>query len=272
MLKNLQELYQYRALLFALTQRELSARYRASILGFLWTFLNPTLNMIVYVVVFGVLLQNQIPRYPFFLLTALLPWAMFSNSVVAGCTAISDRRDLLTKVHFPAQILPTTVVITNLVNFLLTLPLVFALGLLYSDIPSWHIVYVPLIATVQVGLTLGLTYILAALTVRYRDLLHIVTNVVSMAFFITPVLWDLSSVSPFHVDRLGISLTAEQTRNAILYVNPMATIVEAWRDVFYWHRAPPLRPLAIAAGLSLVIFWFAARLFERRKEEFAELI
>ncbi len=128
MIRNLRELWQYRALLWALTARELKARYRASVLGFLWTFLNPTLNMVVYVMVFGVLLSSPVERYPFFLFSGLLPWIAFSSSVAAGTTSVSDRRDLLTKVRFPAQVLPATVVLTNLINFLLSLPLLFVVG------------------------------------------------------------------------------------------------------------------------------------------------
>src|SRR5215813_10628697 len=128
MLRNLRELYQYRALLWSLTLRELKARYRGSVLGFLWTFLNPTLLMIAYALVFGVFMKQQLESYVFFLFIGLLPWIFFSTSVGAGASSISDRRDLLTKVRFPAQVLPATVVGTNLVNFLLSLPLMVALG------------------------------------------------------------------------------------------------------------------------------------------------
>ena len=109
MVRNLKELYQYRALLWALTLRELRARYRASILGFLWTFLNPTLNMAVYALVFGYVLKDSTRAYPYFLFVALLPWIYFTSSVGAGTNSVSDRRDLLTKVRFPAQVLPATV-------------------------------------------------------------------------------------------------------------------------------------------------------------------
>src|SRR3954466_13788518 len=100
MLRNLRELYQYRGLLWSLITRELKARYRASVLGFLWTFLNPTLQMAVYALV-GMLLDQGIPQYPYFIFTGLLPWIYFSSSVLGATSAISDRRDLLTKVRFP---------------------------------------------------------------------------------------------------------------------------------------------------------------------------
>ena len=95
MFRNLRELYQYRGLLWSLTVRELKARYRASVLGFLWTFLNPTLNMAVYAGVFGYLLKQAQPAYPYFLFIGLLPWLFFSTSVGGGASSVSDRRDLL---------------------------------------------------------------------------------------------------------------------------------------------------------------------------------
>src|SRR5919201_7996 len=138
MFRNLRELYQYRALLWSLTQRELKARYRGSVLGFLWTFLNPTLLMLVYSLVFSVYTRNAIPHYTYFLFVGLLPWIWFSSSVGGGASAISDRRDLLTKVRFPAQVLPATVVATNLLNYALSLPLLLLLGLFFGVLPSWH--------------------------------------------------------------------------------------------------------------------------------------
>src|SRR5690349_12306182 len=100
MIRNFHELYQYRALLWSLTQRELKARYRGSVLGFLWTFINPMLHMAVYSLIFGYVLKQQIPRYTYFIFVGLLPWICFSSCVSAGSSSISDRRDLLTKVRF----------------------------------------------------------------------------------------------------------------------------------------------------------------------------
>jgi lipopolysaccharide transport system permease protein len=269
-IRNLRELYQYRALLWALTVRELKARYRASVLGFLWTFLNPTLNMIVYVIVFGVLNRSPIERYPFFLFCGLLPWIFFSSSVMGGTTSISDRRDLLTKVRFPAQVLPATVVLTNLINFLLSLPLLFLLGAVYGDWPTWHLVYLLPVVVVQVAFTLAVTYFLSAMNVAFRDLQHVVANLVQMLFFLTPVLWTLETIGD--VDRFGVKLTAQQARDVMTFGNPMTGIMNAWRDIFFTHRAPAWQPLAEVAVLSVVLLWLAAGVFERRREEFAELV
>ncbi|MFZ5446903.1 MAG: ABC transporter permease [Myxococcota bacterium] len=266
MIRNLTELYQYRALLLALSMRELKARYRASVLGFLWTFLNPTLNMLVYVLVFGVLMRSAVKNYPYYLFSGLLPWIFFSSSLLGGTTSVSDRRDLLTKVRFPAQVLPATVVLTNLINFLLSIPLLFALGLFFGVVPSWHVVFILPVLLVQTFFTLAITYFFAALNVAFRDLQHIVANLVQMAFFLTPVLWDLKSVPA-----LG-SLTKDQSQQLLLTFNPMASIISAWRDIFVEQTAPQWQPLGTVTVVSLVVMWISTAVFERRREEFAELV
>jgi lipopolysaccharide transport system permease protein len=266
MIRNLTELYQYRALLLALAVRELKARYRASVLGFLWTFLNPTLNMLVYVLVFGVLMRSAVPNYPYYLFSGLIPWIFFASSVMGGTTSISDRRDLLTKVRFPAQVLPATVVLTNLINFLLSVPLLVGLGLFFGVLPTWHLVFLVPVLLVQTFFTLALTYLLAALNVAFRDLQHIVGNLVQMAFFLTPVLWDLKSVPA-----IG-GMTPEETQVLILQLNPMASVMSAWRDLFYEQRIPNWQPLISVTAISLVLMWISSNVFERRREEFAELV
>ncbi|MDX2008652.1 MAG: ABC transporter permease [Myxococcaceae bacterium] len=270
MIRNLQELYQYRALLWALSLRELKARYRASVLGFLWTFLNPTLSMAVYGLVFGVIMDNAPQRYPFYLFCGLLPWIFFSSSVLGGTTSVSDRKDLLTKVRFPAQVLPAYVVLTNLINFTLSLPLLFLLGAFYADVPTWHLVFVPVLAVLQTLFTLSITYLLSALNVAFRDLQHIMANIMQLLFFLTPVLWEVSSVKG--VERFGIALTAAELQRLIVMSNPMAALMTAWRDVLFTHKVPDFEPLAVVAGVTLVILWISTSVFERRREEFAELV
>ncbi len=269
MVRNLKELYQYRALLWALTLRELRARYRASILGFLWTFLNPTLNMAVYALVFGYVLKDSTHAYPYFLFIGLLPWIYFTSSVGGGASSVSDRRDLLTKVRFPAQVLPATVVTTNLLNYLLSLPLLLALGMLYGEWPTWHAVFFLPVVVLQTLFILAVTYLLSALNVAFRDLQHIVGNVLTMLFFLTPVVWPIDRLP---AEKALPLLGTVHLREAMLVLNPMAALTTAYRSIFYAHELPPAKPLLAVAGLSLALLWVAALVFERRREEFAELV
>jgi lipopolysaccharide transport system permease protein len=264
MIRNLRELYQYRGLLLSLVQRELKARYRGSVLGFFWTFLNPTLLMLVYALVFSVYMRQEKPNYLYFLFVGLLPWIWFSTSVIGSASSISDRRDLLTKVRFPAQVLPATVVTTNLCNFLLSLPLMVGLGGVFGMWPTWHVVALPLVMLVQLCLTLGVGYTVAALNVTFRDLQHIIGNFMTLGFFVTPIAY-------------GAERVPEQVRSLVVYGNPVAVLVTSYQAIFYEHRLPPVQPLAAVAVFSLlllwgVLLWGAARLFESRREDFAECI
>lgn len=258
MLRNLRELYQYRALLWSLSQRELKARYRGSALGFLWTFLNPTLLMVVYSIVFSVYMRQSIPHYTYFMFVGLLPWIWFSSSVGGGASAISDRRDLLTKVRFPAQVLPATVVLTNLVNYLLSLPLMIGLGFFFDEAPTHYALAFPLVLGVQLLFTLALAYLVSSLNVAFRDLQHLVGNVMTFWFFLTPIIYAPDTIP-------------KEFREAAILGNPMAILVTAYQAMFYEHRWPDFGPLGGVALLSVLLMWLASSVFERRREEFAEL-
>lgn len=260
MIRLVRELYQYRGLLLSLVQRELKARYRGSFLGFLWTFLNPTLNMLVYSLLFTVMMRANTPHYSYFMFVGLLPWIWFSTSLGAGASAISERRDLMTKVRFPAQVLPTTVVLTNLSNYLLSLPLMLGLGLFHGQYPTWHVIAFPVVVLIQLTFTLAMTYILAAINVTFRDLQHIVGNLLTMWFFITPVLYQASTILD------------ERVRTVVLVANPMSSLMLSYQAIFYEHRLPDPWPLAVLAAFSLALLWGASILFESRREEFAESI
>jgi lipopolysaccharide transport system permease protein len=259
MIRNFRELWQYRALLWNLTQRELKARYRGSALGFLWTFLNPLLLMAVYGLVFGVIRHSDIQHYTYFIFVGLLPWLWFSSSVGTGASAISDRRDLLTKVRFPAQVLPATVVATNLVNYLLTLPLMIGLGGIVGIWPSWHVVMFPVVLFVQLVFILGMTFLISALNVAFRDLQQIVVNFLTLWFFVTPVL--------YRPDDIPASF-----RRVFLIANPMSVIITSYQGVFYEHRLPHWRALTAVTLGSFLLLWLSSRVFEKRREEFAELV
>jgi lipopolysaccharide transport system permease protein len=259
MIRHFRELYQYRGLLLSLVQRELKARYRGSVLGFLWTFLNPTLHMLVYMLLFSVFMKSRVENYAYFMFVGLLPWIWFSTSVGAGASSISDRRDLMTKVRFPAQVLPAAVVTTNLCNFIFSLPLMVLMGALFGVWPSWHFIAFPVVVLIQLCFILALVYGISALNVTFRDLQHIVLNLMTLWFFVTPVLYELSSIP-------------EQYRDLVLVANPMAILITSYQAIFYEHRLPDGIPLAVLSGFSLALLWGATQLFESRREDFAESI
>ena len=259
MLRNFRELYQYRGLLLSLTQRELKARYRGSILGFLWTFLSPTLQMLVYALVFSVYMRQQLEHYAYFMFVGLLPWTWFASSVNGGASAISDRRDLLTKVWFPAQVLPATVVATNLCNYVLSLPLLVLLGLFFGRPPAWTMLCLPAVVLIQLLFTLAIVYLISALNVTFRDLQHVVANLMTLWLFLTPVLYSAKAIP-------------EAYRQVLLMANPMAVLISSYQAIFYERRLPDGPSLLMVLVVSAVLLWISSLVFERRREEFAESI
>ncbi len=258
-MSNLRELLQYRALVWALTTRELKGRYRGSVLGFLWTFLNPLLLMGVYALVFSVFLRQDIPHYTYFMFVGLLPWLWFSNSLSAGTTSLSGKRDLLTRVKFPPQVLPAVTILSELCNYLLALPLMIGLGLASGVFPGPVALVLPLVILLQALFTFAVVLVTSAFNVFYRDLQHVLGNILTLWFFLVPVVYSASSIP-------------ERYRLLVVGADPMAVFVTSYQSLFYYGRLPDFRELAIAAAMSFVLLGIALALFERRRDEFAEFV
>ncbi len=256
---NRVELWQYRALIWALATRELKARYRGSVLGFLWTFVNPLLLMTVYLLVFGVFLKQQMEHYTFYMFVGLLPWMWFSTALSQGTASLASKRDLLTRVKFPPQVLPTVVVFSELINYLLALPLMIGLALATGAPLHWTVVFFPVVVFLQFAFTLGLVYATSALNVFFRDLQHVVVNLTTLWFFLIPVIYE-RTVIPAPMRELAIGL------------DPMAVFVTAYQDLWFYGVPPNPVHLAIALGMSLVLLSLAAQTFDARRDEFAEVV
>ncbi len=255
--ENIQELWRYRALILSLIGRELQVRYRGSVFGFLWTFLNPVLQMLVYTLVFKVYLRNGMPNYTYFLFVGLLPWNWMATSILTGTPSISDRRDLITKVRFPPQVLPFTVIGSGLANYAMTVPLMLLLGLLTGSYPGLSIVAFPLVLLVQFVLILGVVYILSSINVTFRDLQHITGNIVMFAFFLTPVLYSADQIP-------------QKYRAIVLLYNPAASIIVAYQSIFFYGVWPDFLALAQAGVLGFFLLVAGSAIMNARRESFAE--
>jgi len=253
------DLFRHRTLVTALLVRQLKLRYRGSILGFVWTFLNPLLLMAVYALVFRFYMRIAVPNYALFLLAGLLPWTWLSSALGEGTNAIVGGSSLVTKSLFPTEILPAVVVLGNMVNFVLSVPLLFGACWIYGIVPSpvaW-LSLVPVIA-LQCAFTLGLVLALAALNVHYRDVQHIVSNVLLLWFFLTPIVYPATQV-PDDV-------------RALLVLNPMALFVESYHGIFVSGVWPDVETLGILTGYALGALALGAKIFDGYRDTFAELV
>ena len=260
MLRNLSELYRYRALIFALVVRHIRSRYRGSFLGFLWSFLNPLCLIAVYTLVFKHYIRFETEdAYPLFLLTGLLPWIWFSSAVVEATASISSGGNLITKAMFPPQILPTVSVLTHLANYLFALPILLIFLFVAGRLPGVMILCLPVLIIVELILILGLAYLFSALNVFYRDVQHVLGNLFSLLFFLTPVIYPLSTIPEKH-------------RNLALLLNPLSSLMEMYREVVLHNKAPEILPLLWIIVFSCFVFFLGSFVFNRNRESFAEYV
>jgi lipopolysaccharide transport system permease protein len=250
------ELIQSRGLVQMLVVRDLKSRYRGSVLGLVWTLLNPLLYMCIYVLVFSVYMRMAMERYAAFFLCGFLPWIWFSSSLMAGTTSILEGGGLLKKVFFPPQVLPTVAVIANFVNFLLSLPLLVGVLLLYGVTLGWALLALPLVMALQFAFTLGLTLIVSSISVRYRDIPPILTHLLTFWFFLTPIIYPITQAP-------------EQFR-ALLYLNPMTPFCIAYQNALLYNELPSGEILGAMTGAGIVALVAGVVVFSRFRWSFAE--
>ncbi len=259
MIRKLRELYQYREMIVSLVRKDLKGRYKGSVLGFLWTFLNPLLQLLVYTMVFSVILKSGIPNYYLHLFVALVPWIFFASSLTTGAKLVLDQKNMIKKIYFPREVLPVAYTLSSFCNMLFSFIIIFlVIGVMRLGVNAAALPWLIPVMTIQFILVLGMNLITSAVTVYIRDLEHIM-GVVSMAWmYLSPVVY-------------GIDFVPENWRRWYL-LNPMAPLVLSYRDILYYQRAPQLRQLALAGGISLLILCLGYLAFEKLQRRFAEVL
>jgi len=255
---NLKRLLRYRYLISSLVSHNLKARYQGSLLGFLWSFLNPLLLMLVYTLVFSVYMRIEMDNYAAYLFCGLLPWIWFSSALTEGVNSLIQGNTLLSKVPFPPEILPTVPVITHLVNFLLGLLILFIFLYLFHIYPGTALLLLPFLIGLQFIFTLGLSLISSVLNVFFRDIQYILTNLLNLWFFLCPVIYPLDMVP----DKFRL----------LLLLNPMALLIIAYQDVLFYHRYPDPFHLMALSLVSLILFGLAYNFFGRYRKSLIEEI
>ena len=262
MLRNLARLGRYRGLIQSLVARELKARYRGSVLGFFWSFVNPLLLLLVYSFVFKYVLPANfkgIDHYELFLFCGLLPWTWFSSSLLEASNVLISGGNLIKKVLFPAEVLPIVTVVANMVHFFLGLPILVAF-LLYFDAPiqAVELLWFPVAVLVQLIFTLGCALILSALTVHFRDIRDILGHLITIWFFATPIIYPYMQMT-----------AAWQTR--LLNANPMSHLTITYQEILFFNGPVGHWKWLLAVGLAASAFFlFGYFVFDRLRDTFAE--
>jgi lipopolysaccharide transport system permease protein len=261
MLRNLARLFRYRGLIQSLVARELKARYRGSVLGFFWSFINPLLLLLIYSFIFEYVLPSRvegIEPYALFMFCGILPWTWFASSLNESAGVLISGGNLIKKVLFPAEILPIVTVLANMVHFLLGLPILGAFLLYYREPLAFpEILWFPAIVAVQLLFTLGCTLILSSLTVHFRDIRDILSNILTLWFFATPIIYPMSAIPA--------------ARRWWFNANPFTHLAISYQEVlFYEGPFGHWKWLAALAGASALFFVFGYFVFDRLRDTFAE--
>ena len=267
------QLLRFRGLLGTLTSRELKARYRGSVLGFLWSLANPLLLLAVYSFVFGVLFQPARSQgigegpYALFVVSGLFPWVWLSTSTLEGSMSLIANSGLIRKAVFPAELLPLVVVLSNLVHLLLALPVILAAlvaNRLLSDALGGSVIpvlFLPLVILLQLPMVAGLALGASALTVHFKDVRDLLANLFTLLFFLTPIL--------YHLDFFGQGLSLMRW---VVQLNPFTPFTLAYQDVLFYNRIPLPLHWAQMAIVSLLFWALGAWLFDRLRETLAEAV
>ncbi|HWT46527.1 MAG TPA: ABC transporter permease [Vicinamibacterales bacterium] len=261
MLRNLSQLPRYRALIQSLVARELKARYRGSVLGFFWSFINPLLLLLIYTFVFKYVMPAQpegTDPYPLFMFCGLLPWTWFSASLIESSGVLISGGNLIKKVLFPAEILPIVTVTANMVHFFLALPILVVFLIWFrAPLTVFELAWFPVVVLVQYVFTLGCALILSALTVHFRDIRDILANLLTLWFFATPIIYSYKA--------------APDLARRFMNLNPFAHLAISYQEILFFPGPFGHWKWLVALGVaSAAFFLFGYFVFDRLRDSFAE--
>ena len=257
---NFRELWHYRELIYFLTWRDIKVRYKQAVLGIAWAFLQPAVTTAITSLVFGLLLKVQsdgLP-YPVFVLSALLPWHLFQLSLQKSSISLVGNANLITKIYFPRIIIPLSSVLAVLVDFGISLVLLFITMGIYHMPLGWNVLFlIPLtLLAVLAALAVGLW--LSALNVQYRDVQQMVPFLTQIWMYATPIVYPISTIPA-------------GTLRSIYSLNPMVGVVQGFRWALF-GGSPPDITLLISALAVLVLLVSGLFFFRRMEKTFADVV
>ena len=255
------DLWRSRELLYILSVRDISVRYKQTALGASWSLIRPLATMLVMAFVFSVV--NRFPvapdvPYPLFVLSGITVWTLFSNAFTQVCSSITANANLVTKVYFPRLLMPLSAVAVSLIDFLITLVLFVGIALWYRFLPDWHIVFVPLFLLLALLAALAFGLFFAALNVRFRDVGQLIPFLVQMGFYVCPIAYSSSMVAGTWYEKYYI-------------MNPLVGIIDGFRWALLGGKTH-LNPqsLVYSVAISLVCLGLSVVFFRKRENTFVD--
>lgn len=244
MLEEFKDLWIFRGVLWNLISQQLKIRYRRSVLGFLWTLLNPLLTMIILTIVFSHIMKFPQKDYIVYLFSGLVPWTFFAQSIELGKAIFIMNEQFLRRIYVPKNIFPISVTLSNLVNFLLSLVVLFLIGTVFFNVKfSLALLFLPVSIIVLIIFTCAITMVFAVLSVFYRDFAHLTSILLMLLFYATPVIYPAALLPAKYV--------------LILRLNPMYYIMDMFHRPIFYQTLPTMENIVIAILVSIGTFLIA---------------
>ena len=249
-------LYEYRELLKTSIKKDIRGKYKSSILGVIWSFLNPLLQLAVYAIVFPLIMKSNIPNYTVFVCCGLIPWTFFSTAISRTSFVMIENANIIKKVYFPREILPISIVTSEMVNFIISTVIILAFVMAYGIGFSWYIVFYPVILIIQYILLIGISLLVSSITVYIRDLQHFIGILLQLLFYATPIVYGLDIIP--------------QSFRWILKINPMSYIIDGYRSIKKKKKMPDFVGLGIVLAISVILCIIGYLVFNKLQKRFAE--
>ncbi len=257
---DLNEIWQYRELLYFLTKRDIKVRYKQTVLGGLWAIIQPLFTMVVFTLFFGRLAKmpsDGIP-YPIFVYAGLLPWTYFANALSTSGNSLVGSQNLITKVYFPRLIIPASAALAGLLDFFVAMSVLGALMIWYQYIPGIEILLFPFLVGLTFLCAVGVGMWLSALNVEYRDIRYVIPFLIQLWMFVSPVIYP-------------VSLVSEKYR-WLLALNPMWGVINAYRASLLGHNPIDWFLLGVSSLIIFVLFLSGLYYFRRMEKTFADVV
>ena len=246
------EIYQNRELIWALAHKELHVRYKRSALGFLWALLHPLFLMIILTMVFSTMMRTAIPNYSIFLISTLLPWTFFSQSLAYSTESVVANGELLKKVYVAKSVFPVAAVLSNMINFFYSMVPLVLLLIVFRFPFHWTWFYIVVPFTSLVLMTLGFSFFFAMANVFFRDMAHILQVVLSAWFYFCPILYSLDMVP--------------ERYRLLFRFNPLLYPLNGFRLAIYYGLLPSPQSMAVSLGGGLLALMLGYSMFRRHQE------
>lgn len=255
------DLWRFRELFYILTWRDIKVRYKQTVIGAAWAVVRPAITMVIFTVVFSRIAklpsEGDAP-YSLLVICALLPWHFFASSLSEASSSLIANTNLITKVYFPRMIIPASAVITSFVDFAITFGLMVIMMAGLQFMPSWQIIFLPLLLLMAFGASFGIGLLLTALNVKYRDFRYIIPFIVQFGLYISPV---------------GFSSNIVSNQWKILYsLNPMVGVIDGFRWSILGQTALPWESIAISLLVTSLFTILGIRYFRNTERSFADNI